>query len=399
VSTLNGYAKAFALAALWTTAAFAQPANFTSLNSFDLANGAFPWATLIQGTDGNFYGTAENGGKHLGCNTEYGCGTVFRMTPGGKLKTIVNFNGKDGDQSFAALVQGPDGTLYGTTLEGGLTSAFFPNGMGTVFAITPAGKRTTVYRFHGLSDGANPGSAVIFGSDGNLYGITGGAYNAGTLYKLTTAGVITTLWDFDYAAYGIAPEGALVQAKNGDLYGVTLAGGTSPNLAGTVYRLNTHGHYTVMHSFTLADGNAPYAGLLIGADGNFYGSTENGGTNVGYGTLFKMSPTGRFKTLHNFAGTDGDTPVGNLIHGANGTLYGTTAYGGTTNQGTVFKMTTHGKLTTLHNFDGTDGAYPYDGLLLAKDGKLYGNTFGGGAGGQGCPAFGCGALFSMSVPK
>jgi uncharacterized repeat protein (TIGR03803 family) len=399
VSTLNGYAKACALAALWTTSAVAQPAHFTSMNSFANTNGAYPWSTLIQGTDGNFYGTTQNGGKYTHCVSGMGCGTVFKMTPRGKLSTVVNFNGTNGSQPFAALVQGPDGTLYGTTLSGGGKNKYFPNGAGTVFAIPPGGKLTTLYHFSGLNDGASPGGALIFGADGNLYGTTGeGGDNAGTIFKLTPAGVLTTLFDFDYYAYGIFPEGALVQTKNGDLYGVTLSGGSGANGSGTIYRLDPRGHYTVMHSFNLTDGGSPYAGLLIGADGNFYGSTENGGEYVGYGTIFKMTPDGHLTTLHSFDVTDGDVPVGTLIQGTNGKFYGTTAYGGTDNAGTVFEMTAGGKLTTLHSFDGTDGASVYDGLLLAKNGKLYGDTFGGGTS-TNCGGYGCGALFSLSAPR
>jgi uncharacterized repeat protein (TIGR03803 family) len=358
------------------------------------ATGTHSWSKLLLASDGNFYGSAQNGGTNTQCTVTGGCGTIFKMTPRGELTAIYSFSGgADGGQPLASLVQGANGNLYGTA-TGGATN------YGTVFEITLAGQLTTLHEFQG-PDGAGPIGALLLASDGNFYGTTNSAGQGGdgTIYRITQTGTLTTVWNFDYTAYGAAPTGALVQSENGDFYGATLGGGTSDN--GTIFRWSARGKFAVIHSFDFTHGGSPVAALVEGTDGNFYGATENGGKYVGYGTIYKLTPTGHLTTLHNFNEKDGDVPVGTLIQGADGSFYGTTAYGGPNGSvGTVFSITSSGKLTMLHTFKVTNGAVPrgadpLSGLLQAPNGVLYGDTFTGGSS-TAC-SYGCGVVFSLSM--
>ncbi len=395
MSKLQGYLGACAFAALWTSAAVAQSAQFSTLASFANTNGSFPWATLLLASDGNFYGTTQNGGKNAVCAS---CGTVFRITPSGKLTAIHSFSAESGNAPIAGLVQGPNGNLYGVTSSGAITSPSLPAGMGTVFEITTSGKLTVLHKFAG-PDGATPFGGLMLAKDGNFYGTTeqGGDGDLGTIFKMTPDGVLTKLWNFDYGNYGALPVSTLVQTADGDFYG-TADGGVYG--AGVVYKFSAKGKFSVVHTFTGdADGGVPTAGLLLGSDGDLYGGTENGGKYVAYGTIYKLTTAGKLTTLHNFNVTDGDVPWGTMIQGTDGDFYGTTAYGGDTPYyGTIFRMTSAGKITTLHSFDNTDGAYVYAGLIQAPNGKLYGDTFGGGSSAA-CATIGCGTIFSLKLAK
>jgi uncharacterized repeat protein (TIGR03803 family) len=163
-----------------------------------------------------------------------------------------------------------------------------------------------------------------------------------------------------------------VQGTDGNFYGTTYQGGTSGY--GTVFQITPAGTLTTLHSFAnSSDGGYPDAGLVQGTDGNFYGTTANGGTS-GYGTVFQITPAGTLTTLHSFSGSDGRNPYATLVQGTDGNFYGTTANGGTSGAGTVFKITPAGTLTTLHSFSGTDGSYPQAGLVQGTDGNFYGTT-------------------------
>jgi uncharacterized repeat protein (TIGR03803 family) len=201
------------------------------------------------------------------------------------------------------------------------------------------------------------------------------------------AQVFKTLADFE-GANGANPYFmSLVQGRDGGLYGTTALGGTVHQ--GTVVKIGTNGALRTLYSFCIqidcSDGSQPYAGLVLAADGNFYGTTALGGdiscgTPSGCGTVFKMTPEGTLATLHTFEGApvDGAFPIGNLIQGEDGSLYGTTFHGGANDQGTVFKISTSGTLTLLHSFDGSDGLQPYAGLVQNTDGDFYGTTELGG---------------------
>jgi uncharacterized repeat protein (TIGR03803 family) len=333
----------------------------------------YPSAALVQGTDGNLYGTTGYGGVS-------GKGTVFQITLAGALTTLISFNGTNGNHPAAALVQGSDGNFYGTTANGGTNG-----NNGTVFQITPAGVLTTLASFNG-TNGSYPAAGLAQGSDGNFYGTTsaGGANNLGTVFEFTPAGVLTSLVSFNNTD-GAAPLAAVVQGSDGNFYGTTASGGA--NQDGTVFKMTPAGVLTSLVSFNFADGFAP-TGLVQGSDGNFYGTAEYGGNlslngGYGFGTVFRMTPSGALTTLASFNGINGSFPCAGLVQGSDGNFYGTTAGGGAGGGGTVFKMTSAGTLTRLVSFNGPDGNGPQAPLVQGSDGNFYGTTTYGGASGLG----------------
>lgn len=237
-------------------------------------------AGLVQATDGNLYGTTVNGGTG-GCGD--GCGVIFKITLDGTVTTLHTFEGSDGWRPYG-LIQGADGNLYGTTSSGGA------NGHGTVFAITTAGTLTSLYSFCAqtkCSDGASPLFALAQASDGNFYGgtVRGGANGHGTIFTITSGGTLTTLHRFD-GTDGKAPIAGLVQGTDGNFYGTTSGGGAKGR--GTIFSITSAGTLTTLHSFHGTDGAGPNGALLQGADGNFYGTTQLGGTHK-QGTVFSLS--------------------------------------------------------------------------------------------------------------
>jgi uncharacterized protein (TIGR03437 family) len=353
---------------------------FTTLTSF--SSNHFSVAPPIQGLDGNFYGVMGPTGPPQGGANGYG--TIFKMTPAGVLTTLHSFNGIDGSDPQAGLVQGSDGNLYGTTYAGGA------NGYGTIFKITPVGALTTLHNFNG-ADGANPSSTLIQAAGGDFYGTTyaGGGNGYGTVFKISPGGMLSTLHSFDSNGIeGINPIPGLIQSTDGNFYGTTIVGGA--NGFGTIFKITATGTVTTMYSFGGTDGGYPEAGLLQGADGNFYGTTSEGGTSnnclvgglVGCGTLFRITPTGALTTLHSFDSTDGSYSVAPLIQGTDGNFYGTTQGGGLYDHGTIFEFSGL-TLTTVHSFDSTDGNNPFGGIIQATDGNFYGTTQYGGANNSG----------------
>ena len=294
---------------------------------------------LALGTDGNFYGTTAYGGT----NSD---GTVFKITPEGKLTTLHTFDSPiDGSLPDAALVQATNGNFYGITVYGGA------NGFGTIFEITPSGKLTTLHGFDD-SDGAYPFGTLIEDTHGNFYGTAsgGGDYGGGTVFELAPDGALTTLYSFCSAdpkscSDGETPYGGLVHAANGNFYGTTYYGGARGY--GTVFEVSPAGALTTLYSFcaqtNCTDGKYPQARLAIGTDGNFYGMTTEGGAvncddPFGCGTVFKLTPGAVLTILHTFDSTDGYDPVGRLVQATNGTFYGTTELGGTNFDGTLFSL-------------------------------------------------------------
>src|ERR1017187_7321448 len=355
-------------------------ATLTTLYSFlGGADGGQPQAALVQGTDSNFYGTTFAGGLNE-------LGAVFTINAEGSLTTLYSFNGNvfggyDGAQPQAAPVQGVDGNLYGTTSAGGLLSS----DAGTVFTITPQGTYTTLYRFSGGSDGAQPRGALVQGTDTNFYGTTsaGGTNGLGVVFKMTPAGMLTTLWQFSgtNANDGSEPLAGLIQGTNGNFYGTTFGGGAFG--AGTVFTINPSGALTTLYNFTGGlDGANPAGSLVLVGNNRFYGTTFGGGD--GTGTVFRVGPGGGLVTLYVFTGGgDGGFPDAGLILGSDGNLYGTTSADGGGNAGTVFKMTPAGGRTVLHTFSGADGAVPAAGLVQGNVSNFYGTTVFGGADNQG----------------
>ena len=363
-----------------------SPGSEIVLHSFGAgpADGIGPSAPVINGSDNNFYGTTTQGGQ-------YGKGTVFKVTPGGVETVLYSFGAAAGDGAtpYAGLVQGSDGNFYGTTENGGASGA------GTVFKVTPGGVEAVLYSFKGYagSDGSGPQSTLIQGSDGNFYGTTtsGGANtHGGTVFKITPEGVESVLYSFTRAADpigGIYPYG-LIQGSDGNLYGVTQFGGA--NDAGTVFKMTPAGVMTWVYFFgsSAGDGANPMlAGLIQGRDDNFYGTTSAGGQS-GNGTVFRITSGGVESVLYTFGSQPGDggQPWGGLLLAADGNLYGTTIGGGTSahgtdDNGTVFKLTPAGVETVLYAFGGFtvgDGAFSEAGLVQDEDGNLYGTTSGGG---------------------
>jgi uncharacterized repeat protein (TIGR03803 family) len=352
----------------------------TNLYSFGSSplDGIDPSAGLVQGNDGNFYGTTQDGGT-------YSYGTVFRISPSGAYTNLYSFGSSftDGNGPVAGLVQGSDGNFYGTTQYGGLT------GVGTVFRISPIGAYTNLYSFGYSPDGFNPYAELVQGSDSNFYGTTyfGGLRGVGTVFRITPSGVYTNLYSFGGSpADGNFPAAGLVQGDDGRFYGTTQDGGTYGY--GTVFRISPSGAYTNLYSFggSPTDGNDLVAWLVQGSDDNFYGTTFGGGM-YSSGTVFRISPTGAYTNLYSFGSslTDGSGPVAGLVQGSDDNFYGTTFGGGTYGSGTVFQISPSGAYTNLYSFGSSfaDGNSPVSGPVQGSDGNFYGTTKKGGTNDEG----------------
>jgi uncharacterized repeat protein (TIGR03803 family) len=332
---------------------------YTFCAQTNCADGDSPFGGVIQATDGNFYGTTSSGWSNNGnCPDNMGCGTIFKITAAGNLTTLYSFctltNCIDGWAPDAGLVQGADGNFYGTTNLGGAHQG------GTVYKITPAGELTTLYSFcaqANCTDGYDP-NALIRATDGNFYGttISGGAgqtttceisAGCGTVFKITPDGELTVLHRFNGAkGTPFNPEGALTQGSDGNFYGTTVGGGTG---WGTVFKITPWGKLTILHIFSFhPDGAYPDTAPVQGTDGSFYGTASIGGqADVLGGTIYKITPTGAFSVLHSFCAAHmpcGTQPAG-LVQGTDGTFYGTASVGGTGSNcdgglgcGTIFSL-------------------------------------------------------------
>jgi uncharacterized repeat protein (TIGR03803 family) len=331
----------------------------TVLHTFTGAfDGSQPYAGVIQARDGNFYGVDSFGGEGpLG--QYYDCGAVFKVAPNGtttSLHVFVGYPSPDGCNPWPTMVQASDGNFYGTTYGGGTSN------VGAVFRITPGGSVTTLHSFTGQSDGAYPIGGLVQASDGNLYGTTtaSGAGREGTVFKITLGGTLTTVHSFNGTGTdGASPSGGLVQASDGNFYGTTTDGGSFAE--GTVFKMTPSGTLTTVHSFNATDGRFPYGTLVQGSDGDFYGTTYQGGGATDYGTVFAITPSGTLTTLHVFTGADGLYPYAGLIQATNGNFYGTTKQGGTNNDGTVFRLQVPPTLTVA--IIGTGTVASTDGLI------------------------------------
>jgi uncharacterized repeat protein (TIGR03803 family) len=347
----NGRGTVFKISASGSlTSLYSFTGGFTGRN-----DGNHPFA-LVQGSDGNFYGTTLAGGS------TNNAGTVFKISASGSLATLYTFNGGNDGGLPNALVQGSDGNFYGTTGSGGT------NRVGIVFKISPSGSLIFLYTFTGGNDGSDP-SALVQGGDGNFYGTTsgGGTNGQGTVFKISTSGSLTSLYSFTGGNDGSGPS-ALVQGSDGNFYGTTGGGGTGTINGGTVFKISASGSLTSLNSFN--GGSA----LVQGSDGNFYGMASGGGA-AGYGTIFKINSSGSLTSLYSFGGNDGETPMAGLVQGGDGNFYGTTSGGGPTDNGTVFKISASGSLTTLYSFTGGyDGRAPTSRLVQGSDGNFYGTT-------------------------
>jgi uncharacterized repeat protein (TIGR03803 family) len=312
---------------------------------------------VIQGSDGNFYGATSGGGTGP---CQFGCGTAFRITPDGAETVLYYFSGGADGGDPNPLIQGTDGNFYGTTAFGGVTSDLCgQSGCGVVFRLTAAGVESTLHSFAGgTADGAVAAS-LIQGSDGNFYGVTayGGAANDGTVFKVTAAGAETVLHSFAGGSDGALPQTPLTEGTDGNFYGTTPAGGADS--MGTVFRITPAGVETVLHAFAgaTADGAQPFTALIQASDGNFYGATNAGGETTcfgGCGVVFRVTPAAAESVLYLFAAsaiTGSQPPLpSSLLQGSDGNFYGTASNGGQFGFGTVFKLTPAGVETVLYSF-------------------------------------------------
>jgi uncharacterized repeat protein (TIGR03803 family) len=418
----NLYGEVTSSVATLTVAPIAPNVVFSNVHTFgsiqddygDLLDGTFPYAALMLNTNGYLYGTTFSGGSN-------GYGTVFKMTTSGVLSSLYSFgaitdtNGDelDGANPYAALSLGPDSNLYGTTYSGGANT----DQLGTVFRMTDGGALTSLYSFGSIEDtngfaldGAEPRASLVL-ANGEMFGTTssGGSNDYGTVFKITTQGALTTVHAFgsiqitiSAALDGIAPYAALVLGQDGNLYGTAYGGGS--NGYGTVFKMTTSGVLSSLYSFGAItdtngdelDGANPKGPLVAASDGSLYGTTYQGGSNAnqsgdGFGTVFRITTNGALTTLYSFGllqdangnPLDGANPVGGLVQGGSGALYGTTSAGGDNGNGTVFEITTNGTFLTLYRFSGTnDGANPLAGLVMVGN-TLYGTASAGGSNSDG----------------
>lgn len=402
----------------------AQAPGFTTLVEFTGTSGSRvggePVASLIQGTDGNFYGTTLSGGTA-------NVGTIFKVTPSGTFTNLHMFTGATGSgvgyYPYAGLTQHTDGMLYGETngLFDEAAAAITNAGFGAPFKISTTGTGyTKFFNFSGPSQtnkGRTPKGALVLASDGSFYGTTefGGAGAAssmghGTLFRMSPAGIMTYLVDFSNngsSNKGSQPNARLVDGGDGFLYGSTFDGGASD--AGTLFKIKvSNGAFTTLAQFTgnsgTTPGKNPTDALFVASDGNIYGTTVNGGS-LGWGTVFRLTSGGTVTTLVHFTnltgGAQGAAPFGGLAQGNDGNLYGTTRYGGesaSTDHGTIYRLTPGGVLTPrLIDFSGTTGSFkgrgPVGGLIKGADGHLYGTTLQGGSG----PDNGYGTVYRLNI--
>ena len=350
-------------------------------------NPALPTAPLLS-VAGEFYGTTALGGS-----ASCACGTVFKLSKSGRESVVYNFAGSpDGAAPIAGLVA-MNGMLYGTTTEGGAGSGCnSPSGScGTVFEVSPSGTEKVLYTFKGGADGGQPwGNLTVV--NGELYGTTqsGGTAGYGTVFKISTSGTESVLHSFQNVPDGAYPYDGLI-ALHGALYGTTYAGGVGAGY-GTVFKMSLSGKVRVIYNFnpssSSGDGEAPTTGV-VALNGKLYGTSQGG--SAGNGTVFEVSMSGKERVLHSFAGGIDGTNPGGLV-AVNGALYGPASNGGVSGGpcknvpagcGDIFKITASGKKTLLYGFQGTpDGEMPV-GALIAANKSLYGTTEVGGAPGFG----------------
>jgi uncharacterized repeat protein (TIGR03803 family) len=387
---------AFAVLILTVAAVVSSSAQtFTTLYNFDGSKGGGPVMPLIQGRDGKLWGTLNGGGSYFG-------GTVYEISKDGVFQAKYEFcslqNCTDGQTPFGVLL-GTDGNFYGTTEWGGASNS------GSIFRLTSFGALTTLYSFSCdanriCANGIAPEEPLVEGADGNFYGTTlargsdgatiggelGGLDYNGTVFEISPQGTLTTLHRFQ-GPDGSEPDSILTVGADGELFGTTIYGGAG---TGAIFRMKQDGTDFMVLDTQIAQPE----GLILGGDGNLYGS-DSGLPDPG--TIFQITPDGTVTTLHTFCPEQracdtpqGAFPSGSLIQATDGNFYGTTLYGGDFSCardigcGTLFRMTPQGTLTTLHNFENQDHrSSQAGGLLQGTDGKIYGTTLFGGTGNNG----------------
>jgi uncharacterized repeat protein (TIGR03803 family) len=372
---------------------------FTELYAFNtsgnLSDGGSPEAGVTRDAAGNLYGTTFFGGVGTGCDIYFaGCGTVFKVDTSGTETVLHSFGGAhDGWNPTARLILDESGNLYGTTGYGGA------HGYGTVFKVDKAGNETIIHSFAGGTEGDRPNAGLVEDAAGNLYGTTqyGGrgcdGRGCGTVFRISPDGRETVLYRFADLPDGASPMGGVALDASGNIYGTTWLGGAYS--FGTVFKIDICGREKVLHSFAGgSDGANPLDAPVLDKAGNMYGTTASGGasgtTPLGLGTLFKVDTAGHESIVYTFTGgSDGANPYAHLLADAAGNLYGTATSGGVTGNGTVFEFS-DGGLTPLYGFsspnsngENADGQYPMGGLITDSAGNLYGTTVQAGTNGWG----------------
>ncbi len=406
-----GFALACA-AITFSLAVCAQAQTVTDLANFNGQTGDGPFGSVMQATNGRFYGTTVAGGI-------YRSGNVFEVTSGGDLRVLYSFCAKplgdectDGASAIWAPVLASDGNLYGVTTAGGSNAGDYNGdddpGSGTIYKLTLGGKLTTLYTFCRSTpcvDGQGP-TGLIQGSDGNFYGTTttGGRFKEGAIFKITPEGKFTELYSFcsqSNCVDGERPNFPPLQGIDGNFYGATSTGGSTG--AGVVYELTASGSYTVLYNFcSYGSGHCPGGSvptnIVQDANGNLFGTTEFGGNsetggNAGVGIVFEITSTHKYSVLQSFDSTQGSA-LGGLMIANDGNLYAATIgdeFG--TNGGTIIEITPAGVAKTLYTFGecGSTGYNPVSTLFQGTDGTLYGMT---AYGGNGCGGYG--TIYSVS---
>ncbi len=371
----------------------------TTLHSFTglLDDGSTPIGGLIQAPDGYLYGTTSEGGQS-------GVGTVFRISTAGELVTLHSFvHPEGGSRPFAALLRASDGNFYGTAMEGG------EFGAGVVFRIDSAGNYAIVASFD-FTNGAYPEAGLVRASNGYFYGLSSfaGLYRVGylgglvaipapiqgetrstliqasdgKLYGTSNTGFGGFVFRIDpsgsdfenVAAVGAQPRGSLLELPDGRLAG-TITGGQ-------VYAVDAFGNVDVLQELRSDEGSGPWGGLVQGSDGDLYGTTAGGGAFGGWGTVYRISLAGDLDTLHSFKGSDGFAPTVSLLE-SGGFFYGTTGYEFSIGAGNLFKVDAAGDFTVIHDLSGLDGSDPSAPLAAGPDGALYATTASNGENGFG----------------
>lgn len=343
----------------------------TVLHAFDYwSSGASSQAPLIQGRDGLLYGTTTAGGT-------FGQGVLFSIDTGGSLRVLHSFSAETtGSGPVTGVIQARDGSLYGTTLSGGMFDG------GTLFRADTQGAVSVLRAFEPATTGGHPWAPLVQGRDGSLYGTTlsgGGGSEMGTAFRFdTTSGAVVVFHLFDPSNIGTSPMGPLLEISEGVFYGTASHGGRFG--PGTIFRISTGGDAGVLHDFKPGAGSLPLAALVQASNGEFYGVTrQRGGYDLG--AIFRMDRSGAVRRLYSFDGSIGGLPSASLLQGADGSLYGTAEDGGANNSGSVFRLTPRGRVELLHSF--TDGADPKAPVIHGSDGFFYGTTCQGGATGYG----------------
>ena len=370
---MAAFVAAMAVLSLTGAAIPAQAQTYKVLDVFNI-NGPgpeWPGGPLAQGRNGDLYAWSYLGGAN---NT----GSIWKTTPSGKVSVVLSFATGTGNDCQNGMTLGTDGNFYGTAL----TDCAGP---GYVFKLTPSGTLTVLHTFTGAPDGSGPGLLVQY-TDGNFYGVTnkGGADNYGTVFKITPTGKLTIIYSFDNTNNFSEPTYGLTVGNDGNFYGTFALSG----YPGGVFKITPTGVATILHNFTSnPDGSEPASGVILGKDGNFYGDTPQGGA-YGYGTLFKMTPSGKLTILYSFnSSTDYATnPTAPLLQATDGNFYGVLV----SRFQDLFRFTPSGTLTVLEKFVLPGGVYPYWPLIQDTNGILYGLLQQGGQ-------YNGGELFSLKI--